>query len=104
LCGYPLPRIKAINGKFNLNNVRKYWQPTFVIDYYDLSGINTFTTQHPSLNGMSGGPVFGVEGKVYGMDIKTYIRKIDIPNNEPHLIRNGVVVSLAELTKAFKQI
>jgi len=49
---------------------------------------------------MSGGPVFDIKGNICGMDIYHIIRKIEIPNQEPVSVSNGVVITVEELKKA----
>lgn len=92
------------DGALIVRNIRKYWQPTYVIDYFDVDAKNTFITQHTSLSGMSGGPIFDVNGIVYGMDIQHFTRKINPPNEDPIIVRNGVGLTVKELNKAIEQI
>ena len=71
LSGYPLAEIKPNEkGGLNLGGVRRYFQPTFVLDEMNmgLEGGKTrkiFLTRDFGLFGMSGGPVF--DGKVFGI-------------------------------------
>ena len=102
LSGYPLARLSLNpDGSINASNARMYWQPTFVIDYITAeSGSRQhhgFITQHTSLRGMSGGPVFDPEGVVYGIDVATLTRKIPEDPDHPEkvtVLRNGVVVGI----------
>ena len=82
-------------GRF-VANVRRYWQPTFVIDatqavvgdrVYD-----GYIVGHPCLSGMSGGPVFDVEGKVRGMAAATVTRTEPQLDGDPTVVRNGIVL------------
>jgi len=103
LSGYPLPVIQLnLQGGFDLSQVRQYWQPTIIIDQF--TAFNTpdntysaFLTQHPSLNGMSGGPLFDREGITVGISVATYNRKV--PQNDGGEIRvdNGIAIQLASL-------
>ena len=96
LSGYPMAEV-SINaeGRF-VANVRRYWQPTFVIDatqavvgdrVYD-----GYIVGHPCLSGMSGGPVFDVEGKVRGMAAATVTRTEPELEGDPAVVRNGIVL------------
>ncbi|TKJ18827.1 MAG: hypothetical protein CEE43_16995 [Promethearchaeota archaeon Loki_b32] len=74
--GYPLAKIKPNDqGGLELGGVRRYFQPSFVLDRAKVNCINReFTRIHDGflvrdvgLFGMSGGPVFDVKGKVIGI-------------------------------------
>jgi S1-C subfamily serine protease len=106
LCGYPLAQITQNPDKsINVNNVRKYWQPTFVIDGLkaELQGKNYtgFITQHTSLKGMSGGPVFDIEGSVVGMDVATAERNIPM-KDRVMVVANGIAIETKEIIAAIK--
>lgn len=97
LCGYPFAQIGVDgDGVINVSNVRQYWQPTYVIDTISATDsgrtYNGFTTQNPSLNGMSGGPVFDQNGIVYGVDIARLTRESPIPGKPTMIVENGVVI------------
>lgn len=107
LCGYPMAQIKQNPDKsINVRNVRKYWQPTFVIDnlHMDKDGrkIKGFIVQHTSLRGMSGGPTFNTKGEVYGIDVATMTRQIPEPGGIPTVVRNGAVMGVKQVIKALK--
>ena len=72
LCGYPLPKVSTSGEAVVTRDIRQYWQPTSVVDFLNASGegvrFDGFITQHASLRGMSGGPVFDVAGVVFGVD------------------------------------
>ncbi len=97
LSGYPLAEL-LINPdeSVNLGNVRQYWKPTIIIDSIEAAinhgTQNGFITEHSSLNGMNGGPVFDGDGDVCGMDITTFLREIPEPKGGKTYIRNGVVI------------
>ena len=97
LGGYPLAEL-MINPdeSVNLSNVRQYWRPTIIIDSIEAAinhGTQTgFITEHSSLKGMSGGPVFDRDGDVCGIDVTTYIREIPEPNGGKTFVKNGVVI------------
>lgn len=108
LCGYPLAQMSGHqDGIIDVNAVRKYYQPTFVIDY--ITSVNEgrthdgFMTQHTSLNGMSGGPVFGIDGQALGMDVATFGRRILIPDSPQIIVNNGIVQGVGRLRQAIKR-
>lgn len=79
LSGYPFATItKMDSGVTNLKNVRQFWQPTFIVDAFvadDVENTPHFCfMQESSLPGMAGGPVFGLDGKVIGLNLGSYTR------------------------------
>src|SRR3954470_18400195 len=96
LSGYPMAEVSAnAEGGF-VANVRRYWQPTFVIDatqavvghrVYD-----GYIVGHPCFSGMSGGPVFDVEGKVRGMGVATVTRTEPELDGDSTVVKNGIVL------------
>lgn len=108
LCGYPLAQLSQNkDGSINVNNVRKYWQPTFMIDGFqgNINGklYKGFITQHTSLKGMSGGPIFGLDGQVYGMDVATMSRQIHDPS-APMTIANGIGLGINYIKENIKHL
>lgn len=111
LCGYPLPMIKHHTAKnpstktlqtvLDVSNVRQYWQPTVLIDslpnqVFMNKPFQSFLTQDASLNGMSGGPIFDLNGEVVGVASANLTRQI--PRNKiPLTIENGVGIDLVEI-------
>ena len=80
LSGYPMA-VLSINAQDGfVGNVRRYWQPTFVIDatqaMIDDRAYDGYIVGHACLSGMSGGPVFDMAGKVRGMAVATLTRTI----------------------------
>jgi len=77
LSGYPLANIQNNpQGGLELGGVRRYFQPSFVLDHIVCDSKNPhgqvrrhdgFLVRDLGLYGMSGGPVFDVEGCVVGM-------------------------------------
>jgi Trypsin-like peptidase domain len=97
LSGYPLTELLINHDEsVNLSNIRQYWKPTMVIDSIEAAinhGTQTgFITEHSSLNGMSGGPVFDSDGDVCGIDVTTFLREIPEPYGGKSFVRNGVVI------------
>lgn len=105
LSGYPMPRMSLrADGSIDVSQVRPYWQPTFVIDLFDdtVKGRHWigFMTQHQSLPGMSGGPVFGPDGLVCGMDVGSMERKVFKPDGGKIVVANGLVIGVERLIDA----
>ena len=96
LSGYPLAEVSVNAGGGFVANVRRYWQPTFVVDatqavvghrVYD-----GYIVGHPCFSGMSGAPVFDVEGKVRGMAAATVTRTEPGLEGDPTIVKNGIVL------------
>ncbi len=104
LSGYPMAEV-SINAERSLvAKVRRYWQPTFVLDatqaVVDGRVYDGYLVGHPCFSGMSGGPVFDVEGKVRGMAVATLTRSEPELRGDLTVVRNGIVVD-AEHIRAF---
>lgn len=76
ISGYPLATItQAKTGQLDLAGVRRYFQPSFVLDRVNIQSKGSGTTRlhqgflvrDVGLFGMSGGPVFDVDGIVLGI-------------------------------------
>lgn len=101
LAGYPMP-VLSINSEGHLvGSVRRYWQPTFAIDTTQVvigpRMYDGYIVQHACLVGMSGGPVFDVEGKVRGMAAATVSRTVPDPSGSLTVLPNGVVIDLEHI-------
>jgi hypothetical protein len=104
LSGYPMAEVSSnAEGGF-VANVRRYWQPTFVIDatqaVVDGRVYDGYLVGHPCFSGMSGGPVFDVEGKVRGMAVATVTRTEPELTGDPTVVKNGIVLD-GEHIRAF---
>lgn len=100
LSGYPMA-VLAISPQGGLvGNVRRYWQPTFVIDVTQaVIGNRTYDgyiVQHSCLAGMSGGPVFDMDGNVRGMAGATLTRTIP-EHGDPTVVPNGIVIDVEHI-------
>jgi len=99
-CGYPLPELKFNEDhSLELSQVRQYWQPTFIIDQFDANNNDTaygsvIITRDPAINGMSGGPLFDLDGHVMGMSVANYHRKV--PGSDIR-IDNGVAIKISAI-------
>lgn len=95
LSGYPMAVLAISPQGALVGNVRRYWQPTFVIDatraVIDARTYDGYIVQDPCLSGMSGGPVFDIEGRVRGMVAANLTRTIPEPGENPTIVRNGIV-------------
>lgn len=105
LAGYPMP-VLSINSEGRLvGSVRRYLQPTFAVDTTQVViGTRTYDgyiVQHSCLVGMSGGPVFDVEGMVRGMAAATVSRTVPDPSGGLAVVTNGVVIDLEHIRGIF---
>ena len=112
MCGYPLAQLKLIPpSTLNIDNVRIYYQPTFVLDGFQgehpYKGIvkkwDGFVTRDTSFPGMSGGPVFDETGTVYGMDVGTLTRTIPQDSNSI-IVKNGISIKSSVLSEFIKEL
>ena len=103
LAGYPMPVLSITPEGGVLGSVRRYWQPTFAIDTTQVMiGTRTYDgyiVQHSCLVGMSGGPVFDMEGKVRGMAAATVSRTVPDPSGSVTVVANGVVIDLEHIRR-----
>jgi S1-C subfamily serine protease len=101
LSGYPMAVVVSKPEGGFTGNVRRYWQPSFVIDATQ-AVINNRTydgyiVQHTCLPGMSGGPAFDTDGKVRGMAVATLTRTIPEPAGNPTVVANGIVIDVEHI-------
>ncbi len=109
LSGYPLAQLSGdAGGNLNVGLVRQYWQPTFVIDEFTMqaNGQNYvgFITRDISLNGMSGGPVFDMDGVVHGIDTAFLTREIPQKDKPAIQVFNAVVLENASIIDVYEKI
>jgi hypothetical protein len=91
--------VVTVNPGFGfVGNVRRYWQPSFVIDVtqavIDNRAYDGYIVQHACFPGMSGGPVFDTAGKVCGMAVANVTRTIPESEGNPIVVSNGIVVDV----------
>jgi S1-C subfamily serine protease len=102
LSGYPMAVLAISPGGGLVGNVRRYWQPTFVIDatqtVIDSRTYDGYIVQHACFSGMSGGPAFDMEGKVRGLAAATLTRTIPaVPGESPTVVPNGIVIDVEHI-------
>jgi len=101
LAGYPMPVLSIRPDGELVGSVRRYWQPTFVVDAMQVvigsRSYDSYIVQHACLVGMSGGPVFDMEGKVRGMAAATVSRTVPDTGGNLTAVPNGVVVDVEHI-------
>jgi S1-C subfamily serine protease len=107
LSGYPMAEVSINPDGGFVANVRRYWQPTFVIDVtqavVESRVYDGYLVGHPCFSGMSGGPVFDVEGKVRGLGVGTLTRTEPDLNGDPTVVRNGIVLDVEHIRAFVEQ-
>ena len=102
IAGYPLAEITLNHtGGFELSGVRRYYQPSFVLDYTSVNidngkGVirthNGFLVRDFGLYGMSGGPVFDVNAKIYGIQGSVTRPRISTNGTDSISVQNAVAI------------
>jgi S1-C subfamily serine protease len=107
LSGYPMAEVSVNSERGFVANVRRYWQPTFVIDATQAvvghRVYNGYIVGHPCFSGMSGGPVFDVEGKVRGMAAATVTRTEPELDGDSSVVKNGIVLDREHIRAFIEQ-
>jgi hypothetical protein len=85
-----------------VGNVRRYWQPSFVVDVthavIDGRTYDGYIVEHACFPGMSGGPVFDPQGHVRGMASATLTRTIPaVPGEAPTIVSNAIVTDVERI-------
>lgn len=105
LSGYPMANLEISPDGRLVGSVRRHWQPTFAVDATEVviqgRTYSGYIVEHPCYPGMSGAPVFDVEGRVRGLIGANLTRTIPpLPDELPTVISNGIVID-AEHIRAF---
>jgi len=108
MSGYPMATVMANESGGCTGNVRRYWQPTYVIDATQVGIGNRmyegYIVQHACLSGMSGGPVFDTEGKVRGVGLANLTRRIPEPDDNVTVVSNGIVIGLEHVLRLLESL
>ena len=103
LSGYPMAVLATNPQGGVVGNIRRYWQPTFVIDATQALINNRtydgYIVQHTCLRGMSGGPVFDMQARVRGMAVATFTRTIPEPGGNPTVVSNAIVIDVEHIRR-----
>jgi S1-C subfamily serine protease len=102
LSGYPMADVKIGPHGALMGSVRRHWQPTFVVDAMDVviqgRTYRGYIVEHSCYPGMSGAPVFDMEGKVRGLVGANLSRTIPpLPDEVPTVVANGIVIDLEHI-------
>jgi S1-C subfamily serine protease len=102
LSGYPFTDLEISPQGGLVGSVRRYWQPTFVVDESQvvLQGRTYagYIVEHSCYPGMSGAPVFDMEGKVRGLVGANLTRTIPpLPDELPTVVANGIMIDVAHI-------
>jgi S1-C subfamily serine protease len=102
LSGYPLADLEISPQGGLVGSVRRYWQPTFVIDETQVviqgRTYAGYIVEHACYPGMSGAPVFDMEGKVRGLVGANLTRTIPpLPDELPTVLANGIVIDVEHI-------
>lgn len=114
ISGYPLAQLgNNSQGGLELGGVRRYFQPSFVLDYAVCKSGNMqgrirthdgFLVRDLGLYGMSGGPVFDANGHVLGIQGSvTHPRKSIGSSGETIAVQNAVAIRSPLILDLFKK-
>jgi S1-C subfamily serine protease len=102
LSGYPLTDVKIGPQGGLVANIRRHWQPTFVVDEMEVviqgRTYSGYIVEHPCYPGMSGAPVFDLAGRVRGVVGANLTRTIPpLPDELPTVLANGIVIDVEHI-------
>ena len=102
VAGYPLAQIVPNQqGGIDVGQVRRYFQPTFVLDKAIVNAKNAtgkirkhdgFSVRDVGLFGMSGGPIFDIDGLVVGMQASVTDPRTSTNGSRTITVENAVAV------------
>jgi S1-C subfamily serine protease len=102
LSGYPMADVKIGPHGGLVGNVRRHWQPSFVVDDMEVviqgRTYSGYIVEHPCYPGMSGAPVFDTAGRVRGLVGANLSRTIPpLPDELPTVVANGIVIDVEHI-------
>jgi len=102
LSGYPMADVEISPQGSLVGSVRRHWQPTFAIDAMQVviqgRTYDGYIVEHACYPGMSGAPVFDMQGKVRGLVGANLTRTIPaLPDELPTVVPNGVVIDVEHI-------
>jgi S1-C subfamily serine protease len=102
IAGYPLAQISVnAQGGFELGGVRRYFQPSFILDSANVNLANAdglirnhrgFLIRDFGLYGMSGGPVVDIHGRVLGMQASVTDPRESTNGSRTITVQNAVAI------------
>jgi hypothetical protein len=114
ISGYPMATIGVDDqGRFQLGGVRRYFQPSFILDqgafdtdngFGQIRKHTGFLVRDMGYFGMSGGPAFDIYGKIIGMQA-SIIHRVNASGNLSTVVQNAVIIKndvIKELLNKFK--
>lgn len=112
ISGYPLAQISKNNqGDLELGGVRRYFQPSFVLDKLIINSDNGagkvrkhdgFLIRDVGLFGMSGGPVFDKSGVVLGIQASVMNPRESKNANRTISVENAVAIRAGKIIELLK--
>jgi S1-C subfamily serine protease len=102
LSGYPMADVKISPEGGLVGNVRRYWQPTFAVDEAEVviqgRTYSGYIVEHACYPGMSGAPVFDMQGRVRGLVGANLSRTVPpLPDELPTVVSNGIVIDVGHI-------
>lgn len=102
IAGYPLAQITLnAQGGFELGGVRRYFQPSFILDVISANVANAgvirnhegFLIRDFGLYGMSGGPVVDINGLVVAMQASVSDPRISTNGDRTITVQNAIAIN-----------
>ncbi len=108
IVGYPMPNIGAAADGFDVGGVRRYPQPSFVLDHgawttKDGRLHEGFLVRDVGLFGMSGGPVVDTSGWATGIQAAVYDR-VCTNGTQQILVQNAVVIKAESIQRLYDSV
>lgn len=113
ISGYPMSQISPNNqGGLELGGVRRYFQPSFVLDRVAIDIDNGkglkrkhegFLVRDVGLFGMSGGPIFDIEGRVVGMQASVTDPRVSSNGARTITVENAIAIQSSLIEDLLKK-